>query len=136
MCLCYSLFNYAVARSSLLLTASLFDDDTVSLSTTASRTRCPLDLPEADDGYQRQYLDSDEWSVTESTLTAVMASSSSASASAGTRTIPNETPPSRTVLGVDFGVENFAVTSTTYFFSGLVVPHRLHEFDKVRAGLQ
>jgi len=42
----------------------------VSLSTTASRVRCDLALPDADDGYQRQYLDSDEWSVTESTLTA------------------------------------------------------------------
>jgi len=47
-------------------TMTVFDDDTVSLSTTESRVRCPLDLPDADDGYQRQYLDSDEWSVTES----------------------------------------------------------------------
>jgi putative transposase len=51
-------------------TMTLFDDDTVSLSTTENRVRCPLDLPDADDGYQRQYLDSDEWGVTESTLTA------------------------------------------------------------------
>ncbi len=50
-------------------TMTLFDDDTVSLSTTESRVRCPLALPDADDGYQRQYLDSDEWNVTESTLT-------------------------------------------------------------------
>jgi hypothetical protein len=31
-----------------------------SLSTTESRVRCPLDLPDADDGYQRHYLDLDE----------------------------------------------------------------------------
>ncbi|MES3160351.1 MAG: transposase, partial [Halorubrum sp.] len=43
---------------------TLFDDDTVSLSTTESRVRCPLALPDADTGYQRQYLDTDEWSVT------------------------------------------------------------------------
>ncbi len=49
---------------------TLFDDDTVSLSTTESRVRCDLALPDTDNGYQRQYLDSDEWSVTESTLTA------------------------------------------------------------------
>ena len=51
-------------------TMTVFDDDTVSLSTTESRVRCPLDLPDADDDYQRHYLDLDEWSVTESTLTA------------------------------------------------------------------
>jgi hypothetical protein len=48
-------------------TMTLFDDDTVSLSTTESRVRCELALPDADAGYQRQYLD--------------------------TRTRPNETPP-------------------------------------------
>ena len=51
-------------------TMTLFDDDTVSLSTTESRVRCSLSLPNDDDGYQRQYLNSDEWQVTESTLTA------------------------------------------------------------------
>jgi hypothetical protein len=51
-------------------TITLFDDGTVSLSTTASRVRCDLALPDDDDGYQQQYLDSDEWSPTESTLTA------------------------------------------------------------------
>ncbi|SEO19246.1 hypothetical protein SAMN04487948_1017 [Halogranum amylolyticum] len=51
-------------------TISLFDDDTVSLSTTQSRIRCELVLPDTDDGYQQQYPDSDTWSVTESTLTA------------------------------------------------------------------
>jgi hypothetical protein len=54
-------------------TMVLFDDDTVSLSTTENRVRCPLALPDADadadDGYQRQSLDSKEWSITESTLT-------------------------------------------------------------------
>jgi hypothetical protein len=49
---------------------TVFDDDTVSLSTTESRVRCDLALPDADDGYQHQYLDPDTWSVTESTLTA------------------------------------------------------------------
>jgi putative transposase len=38
---------------------TLFDDETVSLSTTESRVRCELALPDAEDGYQRGYLDAD-----------------------------------------------------------------------------
>nr|WP_276278522.1 transposase [Halomicroarcula sp. SYNS111] len=41
-----------------------------------------------------------------------------------------------TVLGVDLGIENLAVTSTAYFFSGRELTHDLHEFEQVRAGLQ
>ena len=37
---------------------TLFDDDTVSLSTTGSCVWCELALLDADDGYQPQYLDS------------------------------------------------------------------------------
>ena len=41
-----------------------------------------------------------------------------------------------TVLGVDLGIENLAVTSTAYFFSGRELTHNLREFERVRAGLQ
>lgn len=37
-------------------TMTLFDDDTVSLTTTESRVRCRLALPDDEDGYQRQFL--------------------------------------------------------------------------------
>ena len=40
-------------------TMTLFDDDTVSHSTKEGRVRRPLALPDADDGHQRQYIDSD-----------------------------------------------------------------------------
>lgn len=50
-------------------TMTLFEDETVSLSTVDSRVQCSLVLPDDDDGYQQQFLDSDTWSVTESTLT-------------------------------------------------------------------
>jgi hypothetical protein len=73
-------------------TITLFDDGTVLLSTTASRVRCDLALPDDDDGYQRQYLDSDEWSPTESTLTARDGDYFLQSVSADTRTMPNGTP--------------------------------------------
>ena len=118
-------------------TMTLFDDDTVSLSTTESRVRCPLDLPDADDGYQRQYLDSDEWSVTESTLTA---RNGEFFLHIGFRRPKNDTERNTaedgTVLGVDLGIENLAVTSTAYFFSGRELTHDLREFETVRAGLQ
>ncbi len=100
-------------------TMTLFEDDTVSLSTTESRVRCPLDLPESDDGYQRQYLESDTWSVTESTLTA---RDGDYFLHIGFRRPKNDaernTAEDGTVLGVDLGIENIAVTSTAYFFSG------------------
>jgi hypothetical protein len=74
-------------------TMTLFDDGTVSLSTTESRVRCELALPDADDGYQRQYLDSNTWSVTESTLTAHDGDYFCISASADPKTTPSGTPP-------------------------------------------
>ena len=118
-------------------TMTLFDDDSVSLSTTESRVQCNLALPEADDRYQRQYLDSDEWRVTESTLPA---RNGDYFLHIGFRRHKNDTERNTaedgTVLGVDLGIENLAVTSTAYFFSGRELTHDLREFEKVRAGLQ
>jgi len=118
-------------------TMTLFDDDTVSLSTTESRVRCELALPDADDGYQRQYLDSDTWSITESTLTV---RDGDYFLHIGFRRHKNDTERNTaedgTVLGVDLGIENLAVTSTAYFFSGRELAHNLREFEKVRSGLQ
>ena len=118
-------------------TMTLFDDDTVSLSTTESRIRCELALPDTDDGYQRQYLDSDTWSVTESTLTA---RDGGYFLHIGFRRAKNDTERNTaedgTVLGVDLGVENLAVTSTASCFNGRELTHDLREFEKVRAGLQ
>jgi IS605 OrfB family transposase len=109
----------------------------VSLTTTENRVRCNLALPEAEDGYKRQYLDSDEWSVTESTLTA---RDGDCLLHIGFRRPKNDTERNTaengTVLGVDVGIENLAVTSTAYFFNGRELTHDLREFEKVRAGLQ
>jgi len=118
-------------------TMTLFDDDTVSLSTTESRVRCPLALPNAADGYQRKYLNSEKWSITESTLTT---HDGEYFLHIGFRRLKNDTERNTaedgTVLGVDLGIENLAVTSTAYFFSGRELNHELREFEKVRAGLQ
>ncbi|TKX75845.1 transposase [Halorubrum sp. GN11_10-6_MGM] len=118
-------------------TMTLFDDDTVSLSTTESRVRCELALPEAEDGYQRQYLDADEWSVTESTLTARDGDYFLHIGFRRPKTdTEQDTAEDGTVLGVDLGIENLAVTSTARFISGRELSHNLREFEKVRAGLQ
>lgn len=50
-------------------TMTLFDDGTVSLATVDDRIRCDLALPDDEDGYQHQYLEDEEWELTESTLT-------------------------------------------------------------------
>ena len=118
-------------------TMTLFDDETVSLSTTESRIRCPLALPDSDDGYQRQYLDSDEWQVTESTLTAHDGEYLLHLGFRRHKTKTEcDTAEDGTVLGVDLGIENLAVTSTACFISGRELDHRLREFEYVRAGLQ
>jgi putative transposase len=118
-------------------TLTLFDDETVSLSTTENRIRCPLALPEDDDGYQWQFLDSERWEVTESTLTA---DGDDYFLHLGFRRPKSNNQPNTaedgTVLGVDLGVENIAVTSTARFFSGRELHHTLSEFEKTRAGLQ
>ena len=119
-------------------TMTLFDNETVSLSTTESRVRCELMLPEDDDGYQRQYLDSDDWEATESTLT--IDSDGTVFLHLGFRRPKTDaertTAEDGTVLGVDLGVENIAVTSTARFFSGRKLNHTLREFETTRSGLQ
>ncbi|MFW6320834.1 MAG: RNA-guided endonuclease InsQ/TnpB family protein [Halohasta sp.] len=118
-------------------TMTLFDDETVSLTTIESRVRCSLVLPDTEDGYQQQYLKSDEWSLTESTLTV---RDGEFFLHLGFRRQRNDTERSiaanGTVLGVDLGIENLAVTSTARFFNGRELAHRLREFETVRGGLQ
>nr|WP_282594521.1 transposase [Halomarina salina] len=118
-------------------TMTFFDDETVSLSTTESRVQCQLALPEDDDGYQRQYLDSDCWRVTESTLTIRDGEFFLHIGFRRHKTdTERDTTEDGTVLGVDLGVENLAVTSTASFFSGRELAHYIHEFENVRSGLQ
>jgi putative transposase len=115
-------------------TMTLFNDGTVSLTTVESRVRPELALPEDDDGYQYQYLDDDRWSVTESSLTI---RDGEFYLHLGFRR-PTEatTAEDGTVLGVDFGIENIAVTSTARFFSGREANHERRQFERRRASLQ
>ena len=113
---------------------SLFDDGTVSLGTVEGRVRGDLRLPTDDDGYQQQFLDSEAWALTESTLTL---RDGDVRLHLGFRRPLNQEPAGNgAVLGVDLGVENVAVTSTARFFSGRELAHVCREHAKRRRSLE
>ena len=121
-------------------TMTLFDDGTVSLSTVDDRIRCDLALPSDEDGYQYQYLTSEDWELMESTLSR---RDGDYYLHLGFRkpkpkkTVEHRSDDEdRTVLGVDLGIVNIATTSTAYFASGRELRHRHREFERIRAGLQ
>ncbi|PSP97931.1 transposase [Halobacteriales archaeon QS_4_70_19] len=115
-------------------TMTLFDDGSVSLTTVEGRVRPDLILPDDEDGYQYEYLDDERWSVTESSLTARDGEFYLHLGFRRPKTEP--TAEDGTVLGVDFGIENIAVTSTARFFSGREANHERDQFKKRRASLQ
>lgn len=127
-------------------TMTLFEDGTVSLSTIEDRVRIPLALPEAEDGYQHQFIESDDWELTESTLSK---RDGSYYLHLGFRRFATETEREAandheneatiedgTVLGVDLGVANLAVTSTGLFISGDELTHWQREYENRRASMQ
>lgn len=121
-------------------TMTLFDDHTISLTTVGNRIRCDLVLPENEDGYQHQYLDEEDWELTESTLSR---RDGSYYLHLGFRKPKPEKrvkqrgdAEDRTVLGVDLGIINIATTSTAYFASGRELRHRHRQFERIRGDLQ
>ena len=113
------------------------ENEQVSLTTHGdhARVRAELVLPDNEDGYQHQYLDSDEWELTESTL---HYRDGEWYLHLGFRK-PKRTETTTengTVLGVDLGVNEIAVTSTARFFSAGELNHKRREFERVRGDLQ
>lgn len=119
-------------------TMTVFDDETVSLSTTESRVRCKMVLPEDEDGFQYEFLENEAWELATSTLTA---RDGEYFLHLGFR---RDTPlqaeedaaENRTVLGVDLGIDHLAVTSTAHFESGKRLVHKRDCFERIRGGLQ
>lgn len=114
---------------------SFFGDETVSLATTEGRVRATLRLPDDEEGYQQQFLEDETWERTQSTL--------HERDGAFFLHIGFKKPakPSRqleygTVLGVDLGIDNIAVTSTAQFFSGNELEHRRRQFRRKRRRLK
>jgi transposase len=112
------------------------DQEKISLTTLGDHGRVHADLclPESEDGYQNEYLDSDEWEYTESTL---HYRDGDWYIHLGYRT-PKEDNESATengtVLGVDLGVNQIAVTSTARFFDAAELNHYRREIEKTRGG--
>lgn len=101
-----------------------------------SRVRADLVLPDDDDGYQYEYLDNDEWEYTESTL---HYRDGEWYLHLGFRKPMGDdeaTTQNGTVLGVDLGVNQIAVTSTARFFSAGELNHKRREFERIHGNLQ
>nr|WP_245708395.1 transposase [Halohasta litchfieldiae] len=116
------------------------EKEAVSLTTHGnhSRVRADLVLPDDDDGYQHQYVSSEAWESTQSTL---HYRNGEWYLHLGFRkhrphADKTETTENGTVLGVDLGVNEIAVTSTARFFSAGQLNHDRREFKRVRTDLQ
>ena len=115
-------------------TLTVFDDDTVSLTTTGERVTCDLVAPA--EAYQRRYLDDEDWEPAKSSLRYrdgrfVLHLGFRKPAPAA-----SEPPEEGTVLGVAFGPATLAVTSTAGFFPGGELFHRHREFAATRRSLR
>ena len=121
--------------------SATFHDDHVSLSTVNGRITAEYVLPPKGDNPQTAYLRSDDFEVTGATLqyrdvtdTFFLHIGTKAEVESE---IPNEGDAEHsTVLGVDLGIEQIAVTSTGMFWNGGYLDHRRREYERVRGDLQ
>jgi IS605 OrfB family transposase len=121
--------------------SATFHDNHVSLSTVYGRIEAEYILPPEGDNPHTEYLRNDEYDVTGATLqyrdatdTFFLHIGMKADVEAE---IPNEGDAEHsTVLGVDLGIEQIAVTSTGMFWSGDYLNHRRQEYEWVRGDLQ
>ncbi|RQG97656.1 RNA-guided endonuclease InsQ/TnpB family protein [Natrarchaeobius chitinivorans] len=115
------------------------DDQYCTLATYGGRIRAEFVYPPDEDCPQAQYLNSDVWEPKGATL--------HYDRDDGEYylhvTVERDEPETElgeaengTVLGVDLGVENIAVTSTGTFYSGGLFNHRRDEYERIRGSLQ
>ena len=115
------------------------DDQYCTLATYGGRVRAEFVYPPDEECPQQQYLVGDEWEAKGATL--------HYDTDDGDYylhvTVERDEPETElgeaengTVLGVDLGVENIAVTSTGAFYSGGLFNHRRDEYERIRASLQ
>ncbi|MEF8914965.1 RNA-guided endonuclease InsQ/TnpB family protein [Natronomonas sp.] len=114
---------------------SFFDDGTVSLATVETRVRATLRLPDNEDGYQQQFFENESWEVTQSTL---HERDEAFFLHIGFKKTAESDRQQEygTVLGVDLGIDNIAVTSTAQFFSGDELKHHRQELRRKRRRLK
>ncbi len=118
--------------------SATFHDDHASLSTVDGRITVDYVLPEEGrDTPHARYLFSDEYETTGATLhyretTDEFYLHVRTKAGVGA----TDRPENGTVLGVDLGVENIAVTSTGVFWSAAELNHWHREYEKRRGSMQ
>ena len=121
--------------------SATFHDDYVSLSTVNGRIEAEYVLPPEGDNPQTNYLRNDEYEVTGATLQ-YRDATDTFYLHIGTKAdveseIPDEGDTEHsTVLGVDLGIEQIAVTSTGMFWNGAYLNHRRREYERIRGKLQ
>ena len=114
-----------------------------------SRVHADLNLPKNSDGYQYKYLNNDDWEYTESTLHyrdgewyihlgyRTPKENIETNTGNGSDADTDESMTENgTVLGVDFGVNQIAATSTARFFDAGELNHTRREFERTRGELQ
>lgn len=118
--------------------SATFRDDHVSLSTVNGRVECDFVLPDDPEQYPRNYL-SDEWDYRMGHLQHREGEWYFHASVRKVEADENDPVPDtehRTVLGVDLGVNNIAVTSTGTFWSADAFNHWRREYEKRRGSLQ
>jgi IS605 OrfB family transposase len=117
-----------------------FHDEYVSLATVEGRIEVEYLLPAADrDTPHSRYLDSDDYQVTGAELhhrDGQWFLHLRTNAEVESDTPKQATTGHRTVLGVDLGVNQLAVTSTGTFWSGHEFDHWRREYEERRGSLQ
>jgi IS605 OrfB family transposase len=121
--------------------SATFHDDHVSLSTVSGRIVAEYVLPPEGDNPQTEYLRNDDFDVTGATLQYRDATDTFFLHIGTKAEVESEMPDighdeHSTVLGVDLGIEQIAVTSTGMFWSGDYLNHRRREYERVRGSLQ
>lgn len=114
------------------------DENRCSISTVDGRIHADFQLPE-NNNYYEKYLDSDEWTVKQSTVEKHEYEDESPyylhlGLEKEVETEGNSLNP--TVMGVDLGIDNLAVTSTGEFYSGDQLNHSRQQLEEVRGKLQ
>jgi putative transposase len=116
--------------------SATFHDDWASLATPDGRVEVEYVLPPntADTPFGK-YVENDDYEVNSATLHH-RNNSFFLHLRAKTDVDDAEPPEHPTVLGVDLGIENLAVTSTARFWSGSLLNHRRDAYERLRGSLQ
>ena len=120
--------------------SATFHNDHVSLSTVNGRITAEYILPPEGDNPQTTYLRND-YEITGATLQYRDATDTFYLHIGTKADVESEIPDEgdvehSTVLGVDLGIEQIAVTSTGMFWNGGYLNHRRREYEQVRGDLQ